>query len=422
MMDEGGESSVRRASQSRHEDEMPDVAFAPARRLADVAPSGIRAIFDRAAELEQTGVHVCHMEIGRPDFDTPRHIKAAAVEALDRGAVHYASNWGVPALRGAIGRKLLRENGLTYSPDDEIIVTIGANEAILLAMMAFVDPGDEVVIPSPAWLHYAQCARLAGGVPVTVPLRAEEGYRLRPDDLAAALSPRTRIVVLNSPGNPTGAVLDEARLREIAIVLGRSGAIVLSDEIYEHMVYDGARHVSPAGLPGMPQRTVVVSGFAKAYAMDGWRLGYLAAPRELAKWALRVHQYTAVCAPTFEQYGAAAALDGPQETRDAMVAEFARRRSAALDVLRAQDVVRYAPAEGAFYLWVTYPDAAPPADDLALGLLEDRHVATVSGTTFDPKATHSLRLAYSCPSEDVVEGIRRLVAYVRERTPTAVER
>ncbi len=395
---------------------MSESLLKPAARLADVPASKIRVIFDRAHELEDQGVHIFHLEIGRPDFDTPALIKRATVKALDAGAVHYASNWGIPELRNAIAAKLSRDNGLTYSPTDEIVVTIGANEAVWIAMMAYLDPGDEVIIPVPAWPHYAQCVRLAGGIPIFLQLQESDGWRIDPEALGRAITPRTRMVILCTPQNPTGAVLDQRRLEAIAAKLQGTNAIALSDEIYEHLIYDGVRHVSPASIPGMRERTLVVSGFAKAYAMDGWRLGYLAGPRELVKWALRVHQYTTVCAPTFEQYGAAAALDGPQDDREQMVAEFARRRHAILDVLGAQDVLRYSPAEGAFYFWVTYPDGAPPASEVAMGVLEEQHVAVVPGTAFDETQERALRIAYSAPLEDVTEGIRRLIDYVRRHT------
>ena len=395
---------------------MNESLVSPAARLADVPASKIRVIFDRAHELEDQGVHIYHLEIGRPDFDTPALIKRATVKALDAGAVHYASNWGIPELRNAIAAKLSRDNGLSYAPADEIVVTIGANEAVWIAMMAYLDPGDEVIIPTPAWPHYAQCVRLAGGVPVFLQLQESDGWRIDPEALGRAITPRTRMVILCTPQNPTGAVLDRPRLEAIAAKLQGTNALALSDEIYEHLIYDGVRHVSPASIPGMRERTLLVSGFAKAYAMDGWRLGYLAGPRELVKWPLRVHQYTTVCAPTFEQYGAAAALDGPQDDRERMVAEFARRRRAILELLGAQDVLRYSPAEGAFYFWVTYPESAPPASELAMGVLEEQHVAVVPGTAFDEAQEHGLRIAYSAPLEDVTEGIRRLVDYVRRHT------
>jgi aspartate/methionine/tyrosine aminotransferase len=392
---------------------LTEFTAAPAARLAEVPPSGIRVIFDRARELEDEGVHVYHLEIGRPDFDTPALIKRATVEALDAGAVHYGSNWGIPELRNAIAAKLSRDSGLTYAPTDEIVVTIGANEAVFIAIMAYVNPGDEVIIPTPAWPHYAHCVRLAGGTPIVLQLDASDDWRIDPEALSRLITPRTRMVILCTPQNPTGAVLDRARLEAIAAALHGTNVIALSDEIYEHLIYDEAIHVSPASIAGMRDRTLLVSGFAKAYAMDGWRLGYLAGPRDLVKWALRVHQYTTVCAPTFEQYGAAAALDGPQDDRERMVAEFARRRRAILEVLSTQDVISYSKAEGAFYIWLNYPASAPIASELAMGLLEEEHVAVVPGTAFDETQEHGLRIAYAAPLEDVTEGIRRLIEYVR---------
>ena len=392
---------------------MTEFTAAPAARLAEVPPSGIRVIFDRARELEDEGVHVYHLEIGRPDFDTPALIKRATVEALDAGAVHYGSNWGIPELRNAIAAKLSRDSGLTYAPTDEIVVTIGANEAVFIAIMAYVNPGDEVIIPTPAWPHYAHCVRLAGGTPIVLQLDASDDWRIDPEALSRLITPRTRMVILCTPQNPTGAVLDRARLEAIAAALHGTNVIALSDEIYEHLIYDEAIHVSPASIAGMRDRTLLVSGFAKAYAMDGWRLGYLAGPRDLVKWALRVHQYTTVCAPTFEQYGAAAALDGPQDDRERMVAEFARRRRAILEVLSTQDVISYSKAEGAFYIWLNYPASAPIASELAMGLLEEEHVAVVPGTAFDETQEHGLRIAYAAPLEDATEGIRRLIEYVR---------
>ena len=389
----------------------------PAARLAEVPPSRIRVIFDRAHQIEDEGHHIYHLEIGRPDFDTPQHAKDATIEALQAGKVHYASNWGIPELRSAIAAKLRDDNGLTYDMNDEIVVTIGANEAVFMAMMAYLNPGDEVILPVPAWPHYASCIRLAGGTPVFVKLKESDGWRIDPEVLAAAITPKTRMVILCTPQNPTGAVLDRPRLEAIAKKLEGTKIIALSDEIYEHLIYADVKHVSPAAIPGMRERTLVVSGFAKAYAMDGWRLGYLAGPRELVKWALRVHQYTTVCVSTFEQYGAAAALTGPKDARDAMVAEFARRREALLELFRAQDVLTYSPAEGAFYFWVTYPKSAPPATELAMGVLEEQHVAVVPGIAFDESQTHALRIAYSAPLEDVTEGIRRLIDYVKRSIP-----
>jgi aminotransferase len=389
----------------------------PSARLSTIPASPIRRIFDRAHELEEGGAHVYHLEIGRPDFDTPDHIKRAAIDALDAGFVHYSSNWGIPRLRQAIAQKLARDNGLAYSPDDEIIVTVGANEAVLLAMLAFLDPGDEIIIPIPAWPHYAQCARLAGAVPVAVSLSPDDGYQVEPSQIAPLITRRTRMVVVCTPHNPTGAVVDRAHLKALARLLRPTPIIVLADEIYEYLVYDGAVHLSPGAVEDLRDRTLLVGGFAKAYAMDGWRLGYLAGPRDLMKWAIRVHQYTTVCATTFAQHGAVAAIDGPQDRRVAMIADFGARRAAVHAALDQQRVVTYVPTRGAFYVYVRYARAAPTADELALTLLEERHVAIVPGSAFGPGQSHAFRLSYSCSIADAVEGTRRLTEFIRELTP-----
>lgn len=386
----------------------PSELIRPADRLADIEASKIRQIFDRAHEIEAAGHRVIHFEIGRPDFDTPAHIKAATHAALDAGHVHYSPNAGILELRRAIADKFIRDSGVTYSPDDEIIVTVGTGEAVSLAMMALLNPGDEVLIPTPAWPHYAETARLAGARPVSIPLDQSNGYRLRPESVRAALTDRSRMLVICSPNNPTGTVLSAETLTALADVLASTDVVVLADEIYEYLVYNGVRHTCAAGIPDLRERTVVVGGLAKAYAMDGWRLGWLAGPRELVRWALRVRQYTTVCAPTFLQHGAVAALADDQRTREEMRAEFARRRAAALQVLQAQDVMQVTGAEGAFYLYVTYDPQLPPATQLALDLLETCHVALVPGVAFGPGQDHAFRIAYSCPIEDVVEGLLRI--------------
>lgn len=385
----------------------------PASRLDGVRPSAIRAIFDRAAQLEKEGRSVIHFEIGRPDFDTPEVVKRAAVKALDAGRVHYGPNAGLPELRSAISSYLERSQGLSYSPETEVLVTIGANEAVFLAIMAFCGPGDEVVIPVPAWPAYEACVRMAGATPVLLPLTLGNEYKVDPAALAAAMSPRTRMVTLCTPHNPTGAVLDPATLSEIAAVVRDSNAIVLSDEIYGELVYNGVRHVSPATVEDLGPRTLVVGGFAKAYAMDGWRLGWLAGPEELVRPALRVRQFTTTCPPTFPQLGAAAALNEADGDREAMRQEFERRRAAAMEILTGQDVLTYTAPDGAFYLYLTFPEKLGTAHELALRILEEEHVAVVPGTAFDiDGGAHALRVSYACGIDDLTEGLRRIIAAV----------
>jgi len=387
-------------------------AFArPADRLADVKPSMIRSIFDRAAELEAQGGRVIHFEIGRPDFDSPRVAKQATAEALEAGKVHYAPNAGTATMRQAVSEYLADRRGTPYRPDGEVIVTTGANEAVFLAVMAFCGPGDEVIVNVPAWSHYQSCIRLAGATPVEVALDASRGYRLDVPALAAAVTDRTRMVVLCSPNNPTGTVASKDDLGAIAELLRPTDALLLSDEIYADLTY-GTEHVSPATLSELYPRTLCVGGVTKAFAMDGWRLGWLAAPAELAAHALKVRQYTTVCSTTFTQDGGAAALQYARGEAEEMRRVFQERRDAALRLLRGSDRVRVAPADGAFYLYLDWdPDVAEPAEQLALRLLEEQHVATVPGVAFDPRGgSHALRISYACPVDDLTEGLRRLLA------------
>ncbi|MGW4774027.1 pyridoxal phosphate-dependent aminotransferase [Nocardia sp. NPDC004278] len=388
----------------------------PAARLAEITPSSIRAIFDRASELERTGERVIHLEIGRPDFDTPDVAKQHAIQAIADGKVHYGPNSGLLELREALSRYLGRRHGLRYRPEDELLVTIGANEAVFLAMMAFCGPGDEVVVPVPAWSAYVACVRLAGATPVLLPLRAENGYQVDPDELASVITPRTRMVVLCTPHNPTGAVTDPERLAQIGEALHNTRALLLSDEIYGELVYTGHRHVSPASLGGLRHRTLVVGGFAKAYAMDGWRLGWLAGPPELIRPALRIRQFTTICPTTFAQLGAAAALEEADADREAMRQEFERRRSAALDLLTQQNLLSPGQPHGTFYLYLSYPERLGPSDEIAWELLEEHRVAVVPGTAFGADSgKHALRISYACGIEDLREGLTRVITAMADR-------
>jgi aspartate/methionine/tyrosine aminotransferase len=386
----------------------------PASRLAEIKPSPIRAIFDRATELERAGERIIHLEIGRPDFDTPEAAKQRAAQAIADGKVHYGPNAGQPELRDAISRYLARRHGLHYSPDGEVLVTIGANEAVFLAITAFCGPGDEVVVPVPAWSAYVACVRLAGATPVELPLSAEDGYQVDPDALASVMTPRTRMMVLCTPHNPTGAVTDSERLAKVADVVRDTRALVLSDEIYGELVYDEHRHVSPASVADLRHRTLVVGGFAKAYAMDGWRLGWLAGRAELVRPALRIRQFTTICPTTFAQLGAAAALDEADADRESMRQEFGRRRRAALDVLARQEILSPGQPNGAFYMYLSYPERLGPADELAWRLLEEHHVAVVPGTAFDDEGgKHALRISYACSIDDLLEGLNRIIVAVQ---------
>jgi aspartate/methionine/tyrosine aminotransferase len=383
----------------------------PAERLAHIVPSRIRVIFDRAAELEAEGAHVLHFEIGRSDFDTPRVVKHAAAVALEAGRVHYGPNAGTPELRDAIAEYLGGVSGLAYGRD-HVLVSIGASEAVFLAVMAFCDPGDEVIIPVPAWPAYEAAVQLVGATPVFLALEAEDGYRLDPERVRQALTPRTRLVIVCTPHNPTGAVLDAERLIGLADTLRGSRTLVLADEIYSELVYDGV-HVPVAAVSDLRERTLTVGGFAKAFAMDGWRLGWLAGPPALVAAALSVRQFTTTCPPTFLQDAAVVALRETAEERARMRDAFAERRAAALEILDGQSDFRVSGADGAFYLYLSYPEVFGPASVVASRLLEEVRIAVVPGEAFDPTGAgeHSIRISYARSVDDVREGVTRLVRH-----------
>ena len=327
------------------------MSFTEAVRLKGVPFSGIRAIFERASKLEKAGRTVIHMELGRPDFDTPAHIKTAAEEALQQGQVHYTSNYGLIELRQAIAAKLQRDNGLNYDSKDEVLVTVGVAEAVYLAMAAYLEAGDEVIVPEPSWVNYLRVPSLLDARVVSVPLLDHGDFGLDVAKLERQINPRTRMLVIISPHNPTGGMLEPAHLEALATVAQKHNLLVLSDEIYEKITYDGHRHVSIASLPGMRERTILLNGFSKAYSMTGWRLGYAATTRALMKPLVRVHQYLNACACSFAQAGAVEALNGPQDCVEQMVAEFQRRRDIVVDQLNAIPGVTCKLPAGAFYVF-----------------------------------------------------------------------
>lgn len=384
-----------------------------ARRMSAVPFSGIRKIFQAAVELEREGKDVIHLEVGRPDFDTPEHIKEAAKQALDEGFVHYTSNYGAPELRQAITEKLLKENGIQVDPENEVVVTVGANEAILMTMLALLDPGDEVLIPDPAWLHYFYCAQLAEAKPVHVPLREENNFQIDASDLERAVTPKSKLIVINTPHNPSGAVLGMKTLEAIAQIAIERDLLVLSDEIYEKIIYDDVEHHSMASLPGMADRTLTVNGFSKAYSMTGWRLGYVAGRKNLIDSLIRVHQYSATCATSFAQKGAVAAYRGPQDKVHEMVSEFDRRRRFLVEALEGVPGVSCARPEGAFYVFPSVRELGVPDEMLANYILQEANVALVPGSAFGEYGQGYLRLSYANSYENIEAAAERIEKALR---------
>jgi aminotransferase len=364
-------------------------------RMKSIPFSGIRGIFEEVVRREKMGEKIIHLNIGEPDFDTPKHIKDAAKKALDEQKVHYSSNYGIPELREALAQKLSRENGLSYDPATEIIVTVGGNEAVLIAMLGLLNPGDEVLIPDPCWLNYFYCVQMAGAVPVSVP--AKEEYRFVPhiDDFRSRLTPRTRMVIINTPNNPTGGVYTAEALEELAQLAREKDLFVLSDEIYENMVYDGTRHVSIGGFPGMKERTITVNGFSKNYSMTGWRLGYVAASREVISALVRIHQYATICATSFAQWGAVAALNGPQTEITRMMEEFDRRRNLVYEALRGMRKIHVVKPLGAFYIFPNIEETGKTSMEMTQYLIEEAKIAVVPGSVFGDFGGAYIRISYA---------------------------
>ena len=381
---------------------------AAADRLAAIPPSGIRRIFDEAARLRRQGHRVIDLHIGMPDFDTPAHIKSAARQALDEGHTRYTPNAGIPELRRAIACHIQETRGLTYDPETEIIVTVGANEAFMLCVLATLNPGDEVLTPVPGWPHVPACVSLASGVPVPVGLPEADGFQLDPDQVRQRLSPATQMLVVNSPHNPTGAVFAEARLRAAAALAESANLIVVSDEIYRRLVYEGPPPPSMATLPGMRDRTLLIDGFSKTYAMTGWRLGWVAGPARLMGVLLKVHQYTVTSATSFAQYGALAALEGPQDDVRQMLSEFDRRRRLVIETMARLSGVTLVRPTGAFYAYPRVTGLGMDGDRFASWLLEQEHVAVVPGSAFGEGQTGFVRLSYGASTADVVEAMARI--------------
>jgi len=379
-----------------------------AKRMDHVPFQAIRAVGEEVAKLEKQGKHIIHMEIGRPDFDTPAHIKEAAKEALDQGFVHYTPNYGIPELREAIAEKLRSDNGLEVEPA-EVIVTVGTIEGILMALMATLDPGDEILIPDPAWTSYQHCVRMIGANPISIPLKEENGFKPRIEDLEALITPKTRALLVCSPQNPTGVVLSKEELEQLADFARQKDLLVISDEIYEKLVYEGVKHHSIGSFPGMKERTITVNGFSKAYSMTGWRLGYVAASKELIGAMVRIHQYCTVCATSFAQKGAVQALRGPQEPMHAMIKEFDRRRLRVLDYLSQIPEVTCVRPQGAFYMLPCIKSFGISSAEMARYLLYEANVALTAGAFFGQYGEGYIRISYANSYENMETGMQRIV-------------
>ncbi|MEM1252236.1 MAG: pyridoxal phosphate-dependent aminotransferase [Cyanobacteria bacterium P01_H01_bin.21] len=383
-----------------------------AARVQRVTPSMTLAISAKAKAMQAEGLDVCSFSAGEPDFDTPEHIRAAAKQALDEGKTRYGPAAGEPRLRAAIAAKLRTENHLPYNAEN-IIVTNGGKHSLYSLMMSTIEPGDEVLIPAPYWVSYPEMVKLAGGTPVIMPTTAESGYKITAEQLKQAITPNTKLLVFNSPSNPTGMVYSPNEVRALADVVLTSNIWVVADEIYEKILYDGAKHLSiGAASDAMFERTIVSNGFAKAYAMTGWRLGYLAGPVELIKAANTLQSQSTSNVCTFAQYGAIAALESSQDCVETMRQAFAKRRTAIIELVNAIPGLSCVKPNGAFYLFINIGETGLNSLDFCTRLLNEKHVATVPGVAFG--ADSGVRISYATDMATIEKGIARLKDFVQQ--------
>lgn len=386
--------------------------FEPA-KMKRVPFTGIRRVLEKANKLEAEGRKIVHFEVGQPDFDTPANIKEAAKKALDQGVTSYSSNYGDIRLRRAIAEKLERMNHLNVDPTKEIMVTCGGEEAVAAALFALLEKGDEVLIADPSYIPYSSLTKIAEAEPVYVPLDEKNGYCFDLEKLEAAITNKTKLLILCTPGNPTGTMMDEESLRRLAEICCRHDILVLADEAYEQVLYDGNEHISMASLPGMWERTITVQSFSKTYSMCGWRIGYLVAPAELMRIVVRAHQTVAMNACSFGQLGALEAMTGPQDSLYAMLAEFDRRRLLLYNGLKELGIPCSRP-QAAFYLFPDIGEFGMDSFTFAELLLDKYGVATVPGVEFGKNGENHLRISYATSFEDCQMGLHRIAQCVSD--------
>lgn len=377
-------------------------------RALSLKPSGIRKFFDILEEMKD----VISLTVGQPDFDTPWHIREAGIRSLEEGRTYYTSNSGTIELRREIAAYQRRRFGLEYDPKDEIIVTVGGSEAIDLAIRAVVNIGDEVIVPEPCFVCYSPLVTMAGGVPVAVNLKAENEFRLTAAELEAAITPKTKAVVLAFPNNPTGAVLEKNDLIQLADVIKKHNVFVISDEIYAELTY-GTPHVSIASLDSMRERTIVAAGFSKSYAMTGWRLGYTLAPREISKQMLKIHQFAIMCAPTASQFAAVEAVKNGDSDIEYMKSEYDGRRRFVVSGLRSIGIDCFMP-RGAFYVFPDISGFGMTSEQFCAELLQKKHVAIVPGSAFGECGEGFARISYAYSIRHLEKALKRIEEFVNE--------
>ncbi len=376
------------------------------KKIVDIPPSGIRKFFDVVSEMPDA----ISLGVGEPDFDTPWRVREEGIYSLEQGRTFYTSNSGLKELKDEISQYMERKIHVDYDPDSEILVTVGGSEGIDIALRAMLDPGDEVLIPQPCYVSYEPCTVLADGVPVIIPLRQEDDYKLKPEELEAAITPKTKILILPYPNNPTGAIMTKEDLVPVAEVVKRHDLYVISDEIYSELTYQ-SDHVSIASLSGMRDRTLVINGFSKGFAMTGWRLGYVCGPAAIVEQMFKVHQYAIMCAPTTSQYAAVEALKSCEDEVQEMRTAYNQRRRYLLHEFRRIRLDCFEPF-GAFYVFPNIEEFGMSSEEFATRLLEEEKVAVVPGTAFGECGEGHLRISYAYSLDDLKAAIGRVERFI----------
>lgn len=376
--------------------------------IVTIPPSGIRKFFDIVSEMQGA----ISLGVGEPDFDTPWHVREEGIRSLEKGRTFYTSNAGLKELKIEICRYLKRKNDLDYDFNKEIMVTVGGSEAIDIALRAMLNPGDEVLIPQPSYVSYVPCTILAGGAPVAIELEDKDQFKLTKEKLLEKITPRTKILIMPFPNNPTGAIMEREDLEEIAKVIEEKDLFVISDEIYSELTYKG-RHVSIASMPGMKERTVLINGFSKSYAMTGWRLGYAAAPGAILTQMLKIHQYAIMCAPTTSQYAAVEALKNGDDDIERMKKAYDERRRYLLKAFKDLGMDCFEPY-GAFYMFPSIKRFGMTSEEFATRLLKEEKIAIVPGTAFGDSGEGFLRVSYAYSLEDLQKAIGRIRRFVEK--------
>ena len=375
-------------------------------KVVTIKPSGIRKFFDIVSEMKDA----ISLGVGEPDFDTPWHIRDEGIYSLEKGRTFYTSNSGLKELKVEIANYIHRTQGISYDPDHEVIVTVGGSEAIDIALRAMLNPGEEVLIPQPSFVSYEPCTILAGGEPVIIDLKEEDEFKLTPQELRDAITDKTKILILPFPNNPTGAIMEKEELEAIAEIVREKDIFVITDEIYGELTFKG-KHVSLASLPGMQERTVLINGFSKAYAMTGWRLGYACAPKEIMEQMLKIHQFAIMCAPTTSQYAAVEALKNGDEDVAMMRESYNQRRRFLLHAFKEMGLKCFEPY-GAFYMFPCIKEFGMTSEEFAERLLAEEKVAVVPGTAFGDCGEGFLRISYAYSLDNLKVALEKIGAFV----------